>query len=499
MSTGHGKGMESSTSFSNKSSPYGSSGSLSSASAPVPPPHRVPLKSSPSLLSPAVAHNGPEDVQYFQQNYPRASAVSGPKQAYYSIGETAEDGNYLPDSSLQMAILAGKRRYDRLNAPVDPEFPPITVENINTLRQEAKASQDPSVKFFFARFLLDAVKHLRENTQDPIRVKQLKDNLTAEAIKIIKKLTAHKISYADAQFFLANCYGGGLHDLKADPDKAFSLYLQGSKQNHPESCYRAAVCYELGMGTKRDYRYAMQYYRKAANLTDPSGMYKLGLILLNGLIGQSKNPREAISWFLRAAQNADQDHPQPLHELALAYEQEEDPISSVIPDINYARELYTQAAQLGYAPSQYKLGLAYENGLLNCPIDPRRSIAWYSRAAEQNDSNAEIALSGWYLTGADNVLIQNDKEAYLWARKAADRGLAKAEYAVGYYNETGVGVVHNLDEAKLWYQRASKHGDEKATQRLQTLAQVHQVTVKRRPTRDKNNGSSGKDSDCTIM
>lgn len=501
LPTSDAKRMEEfSNNISNKFSPYESSVSLSSSGSappPLPPPHRhIPLNNSPSpsLMSPPITNNGPEDVQYFQQNYPQHA----PKQAYYSIGETAEDGNYLPDSSLQMAILAGKKRYDRLNAPTDPEFPPVTVENINKLRQEAKSSQDPRLQFFFARFLLDAVKHLKSNTQDPIRVKQLKDNLTNEAIKTIKKLTTHKIGYADAQFFLANCYGGGLHDLKPDSEKAFSLYLQGSKQNHPESCYRVAVCYELGMGTKKDYRYAIQLYRKAANLTDPSGMYKLGLILLNGLIGQSKNPREAISWFLRAAQNADHDHPQPLHELALAYEQEENPILSVIPDVNYSRELYSQAAQLGYAPSQFKLGLAYENGHLNCPMDPRRSIAWYSRAAEQNDPNAEIALSGWYLTGAENVLIQNDKEAYLWARKAADRGLAKAEYAVGYYNETGVGVVHNIEEAKQWYTRASNHGDPKAAQRLQALAQT-QVTVKRRPTRDKNSDSNAKDSDCRIM
>lgn len=32
---------------------------------------------------------------------------------------------------------------------------------------------------------------------------------------------------------------------------------------------------------------------------------------------------------------------------------------------------------------------------------------------------------------AEGVLKQSDQEAYLWGRKAANKGLAKAEYAVG--------------------------------------------------------------------
>jgi TPR repeat protein len=53
----------------------------------------------------------------------------------------------------------------------------------------------------------------------------------------------------------------------------------------------------------------------------------------------------------------------------------------VIPDIGYARELFVGAAELGYAASQFRMGCAYEYGTLGCPVDPRKSIAWYSKAA----------------------------------------------------------------------------------------------------------------------
>ena len=66
-----------------------------------------------------------------------------------------------------------------------------------------------------------------------------------------------------------------------------------------------------------------------------------------------------------------------------------------------------------------------------------------------------MALSGWYLTGSEGVLKQSDSEAYLWARRAANKGLAKAEYAVGYYSEVGIGVKMDGEEAKRWYMRAA--------------------------------------------
>ncbi len=88
-------------------------------------------------------------------------------------------------------------------------------------------------------------------------------------------------------------------------------------------------------------------------------------------------------------------------------------------------------------------------------VDPRQSIAWYSKAAVQEEHQSELALSGWYLTGSEGILQQSDTEAYLWARKAAQAGLAKAEYAMGYFTEVGIGAPANLEDAKRWYWRAA--------------------------------------------
>ncbi|CAA7267970.1 unnamed protein product [Cyclocybe aegerita] len=336
---------------------------------------------------------------------------------------------------------------------VDLNAPPYTKEYIDQYRQRIKADPDPEAHFLYAKYLIDAAKHIRTQFTDQRSAKKYSEVLIGESLKVIRRLATQGDAYDEAQFFLANCYGTGALGLQVDHERAYHLYLQAAKQNHAAASYRVAVCNEIGAGTKKEPLRAAAFYRKAASLGDTPGMYKLGMVLLHGALGEQKNPREAISWLKRAAEQADEDNPHALHELALLYENQ---AGALVPyDPAYAKSLLTQAAQLGYTPSQYKLGQCFEYGSLTCPIDPKRSIAWYTKAAEKGDAEAELALSGWYLTGSEGVLKQSDSEAYLWARRAANKGLSKAEYAVGYYAEVGIGIKQDIEFAKRWYMRAA--------------------------------------------
>jgi TPR repeat protein len=336
---------------------------------------------------------------------------------------------------------------------VDLSAPPYTKEYIDQYRQRIKADPDPEAHFLYAKYLIEAAKRIGAGARDQRAVKKYRDMLVAESLKVVRRLATQGQPYDEAQFFLANCYGTGTLGLQVDHERAYHLYLQAAKQNHPAASYRVAVCNEIGAGTRREPPRAAAFYRKAASLGDTPAMYKLGMILLHGSLGEAKNPREAINWLKRAAEQADEENPHALHELGLLHEQTNSPL--VVHDPVYAKNLFTQAAHLGYTASQYKLGQCYEYGSLTCPVDPRRSIAWYTKAAEKGDPEAELALSGWYLTGSEGVLKQSDSEAYLWARRAANKGLSKAEYAVGYYAEVGIGIKQDIEFAKRWYMRAA--------------------------------------------
>jgi TPR repeat protein len=337
--------------------------------------------------------------------------------------------------------------------------PPVTLQELSLLQQQVRANpNDHATALKLAKKLVEAVSVLANEggKADAKTTARNREKYTFDAHKLLKKLVS--AGYPEAMFYLADCHGSGRLGLEVDPKEAFTLYQSAAKLNHPQSAYRVAVCCEMGAeeggGTRRDPQKAIQWYKRAATLGDTPAMYKMGMILLKGLLGQPKNPREALSWLKRAAERADAENPHALHELGLLYESAA-PNDAIIRDENYSRQLFTQAAELGYKYSQFRLGSAYEYGMLGCPIDARQSIAWYSRAAAQGEHQSELALSGWYLTGSEGLIQQSDTEAYLWARKSANSGLAKAEYAMGYFTEAGIGAPANLEEAKRWYWRAA--------------------------------------------
>ncbi|KGO70544.1 Tetratricopeptide-like helical [Penicillium expansum] len=378
---------------------------------------------------------------------------------------------------------------------------PVTIEEIQRLQQQARGNpSDQKTQLLLAKRLVEASTVLVEDSSrlDPKTKAKAKEKYVMDAHKILKKLVT--AGYSEAQFFLADCHGEGLLGLEVDPKEAFSLYHSAAKQGHAQSAYRVAVCCEIGQeeggGTKRDPFKAVQWYKRAAALGDTPAMYKMGMINLKGLLGQAQNPREGVSWLKRAADRADEENPHALHELALMY-QNASGNDIIVRDEQYASQLFHQAAELGYKFSQFRLGTAYEYGLMGCPIDNRTSIIWYTRAAAQGEHQSELALSGWYLTGSEGILLQNDTEAYLWARKAATAGLAKAEYAMGYFTEVGIGSAANLDDAKRWYWRAAAQGFPKARERLEDLKKGGSRMQKTRLSRSAVNKQS--DGDCVLM
>lgn len=342
---------------------------------------------------------------------------------------------------------------------------PITKADLDQARLDMEASPaSPRLALRYAKKLVEASHILASEggRLDAKATQRNREKYLNEAYKRIKDLVRN--TYPEAQFYMAECYGSGELGLQVDPKEAFTLYQAAAKGGHAAAAFRTAVSCEIGPeeggGTRKDYPKAVQWYRRAAALGDVAAMYKLGIILLRAMLGVPRNVGEAVSWLKRAAERADTDNPHALHELATLHDPANvDPQvrEKVIPDESYSLSLFKQAADYGFKRSQFRLGQAYEYGSLGLEIDNRASIAWYTKAAAQGEHNAELALSGWYLTGAEGMLEQSDMEAYLWARKAAqaEPPLAKAMFAMGYFTEQGIGCPKSLEEAKRWYGRAA--------------------------------------------
>ncbi|OBT96217.1 hypothetical protein VE01_06834 [Pseudogymnoascus verrucosus] len=393
---------------------------------------------------------------------------------------------------------------DLLNAPY-PQPPPVphamfdnsglrsavgsnasllsTQKTLEMYRLNVKKTNDAQTQYAFALLLIDAAREIGLTEPNPATGKQSpklgrdlespyvetaassSQDLLREARAILQKLADR--SYPYAQYYLADGYASGLFNKgKEDYDRAFPHFTAASKHGHAESGYRAALCYEFGWGCRKDPQKAVQYYRQSASKNHPGAMTRLGRACLSGDLGLNRY-REGLKWLKRATDSADPQYNAAPYHLGLLYETGYG--DDVFQDETYAAQLFTQAADLGHAEACYKLGDAYEHGKLSCPRDPALSVHFYTGAAQKGQASAMMALCAWYMVGAEPILEKDENEAYEWARRAAECGLTKAEYAVGYFTEMGIGCRRDPLEANVWYVRAAEAGDERAQYRLAAI------------------------------
>ncbi|KAG0793893.1 hypothetical protein G6F62_000925 [Rhizopus arrhizus] len=315
-------------------------------------------------------------------------------------------------------------------------------QTINMYRKNLKRTNNMETQCDFAIFLVEAAKHIDEQNNDN------RQGYLLEAKRLLKKIAAR--GHYESQYYLAN----------------------SAKHHHADAAYRAAQYYENGLGTKRTRQ--KQLFIIAAILNHPGAMYRIGLAAIKGELSLSRNTRDGYKWLNRSAEAANAQYPHALHELAQLYENGLD--STVFVDTNYSIHLYHEAATLGYAPSAYRLGECYKLGKLGCVKNPALSVYYYTIAAEQGHSLSCIALASWCLVGIPGILSSSEEQAYHYTLVAARAGLPKAEYALGYFTELGIGTAQDLSLALHWYRTAAGHGDMRAIDRLRQ--QELQVMVK---------------------
>ncbi|KAK4190546.1 hypothetical protein QBC35DRAFT_72750 [Podospora australis] len=349
-------------------------------------------------------------------------------------------------------------------------------KTLEMYRQNVKKTNDFSILYSFAVFLIATAQEQGITLEDNRRTKSPKPDavtgqpssphdLVREARAILQKLSNN--GYPFAQYYLADGYASGLFSKgKEDYNSAFPLFVLAAKHGHAESAYRTALCYEFGWGCRKDPAKAVQFLRTAASKRHPGAMTRLGKACLSGDLGE-KRYREGIKWLKLASEAADNIYNAAPYHLGCLYETGYG--DDVFLDENYAAELFTQAADLGHPEANFRMGDAYEHGKLNCPKDPALSVHFYTGAAERGHAAAMMGLCAWYMVGAEPVLEKDEEEAYEWARRSAELGHVKAQYAVGYFTEMGIGCRRDILEANVWYVKAADAGDERAKVRLAAI------------------------------
>jgi TPR repeat protein len=116
-----------------------------------------------------------------------------------------------------------------------------------------------------------------------------------------------------------------------------------------------------------------------------------------------------------------------------------------------ALPLLQQLAEQGNAPAQFHLAQMYRDGQ-GVTQNNDQALIWYRKAAEQGQVEAQNYL-GWFYSAA-----QDYSPAVAWYRKAAEQGYAEAQYNLGWLYAKGRGVAQDDKQAVDWFSKAAQQG-----------------------------------------
>jgi hypothetical protein len=117
---------------------------------------------------------------------------------------------------------------------------------------------------------------------------------------------------------------------------------------------------------------------------------------------------------------------------------------------------YHKAAEQGNADAQSYLGYLYDKGQ-GVPQDYAQAAAWYRKAAEQGVAQAQFNLGVLYHDG--HGVPQDYVQVATWFRKAAEQGDALAQGRLGLMYNVGQGVPQDYAQAAVWYSKAAERGN----------------------------------------
>ena len=348
----------------------------------------------------------------------------------------------------------------------------------------------------------------------------------AEAAKWYIK--AAEQGYADAQYQLGKMFAQGI-GLAKDGTQAVKWFKKSGEQEHAGALRRLWEIYAEGQGVPKDTVEALNWLKKAAELEFPDSQYNLGIVYEEGR-GVARNDAEAAKWFrlaaelghaaaqnrlgrmyaigrgvslndvkarglfVQAAEQGDADSQNSLVEqirnaaakgdteaqtiLGLLYRDDggfadyvfHSKAQGIKLDTVEAAKWFRKAAEQGFAPAQYYLGMLYYSaGFWGRGIekDYAEALKWFLKAAEQENAAAQYFLMDMHIYG--NGVKKNETEALKWLKKSAENGHVPAQYELGKRYVDGTGVASNHAEAAKWLEKAVKQGDENAVEILQFI------------------------------
>jgi hypothetical protein len=130
------------------------------------------------------------------------------------------------------------------------------------------------------------------------------------------------------------------------------------------------------------------------------------------------------------------------------------PAPSIDPALLATANQGDAAAQVAIG-EQYAQAAATEHDKARLADDYQQELAWYRKAADQNNIPGEMHLAALYRDGGGKTIPRDMAQAAAWYRRAADQGDPTAQGTLGVLYSMGQGVPHSDVEAYFWLDLAA--------------------------------------------
>jgi TPR repeat protein len=225
----------------------------------------------------------------------------------------------------------------------------------------------------------------------------------------------------EAAMILADLYNTGRGPVARDPQEARKYLDRALYVGHIPAAMALGEIYYNGIDTPRNVKKAADAYRKAASFAYAPAAVALAQMYAAGEIDGKADPAVALAWYAVAAQ---QDHPEGLRAVAIAYDRGE----GVAADPARALSFYKLAASQGDPASQAAIGTYFYTGEGGLPKDMALARKWFELAATGGDPDGAFNLAAMPARGQGGDLDR--VKAWGWLKIAEKLGHANAGAAV---------------------------------------------------------------------
>jgi TPR repeat protein len=198
------------------------------------------------------------------------------------------------------------------------------------------------------------------------------------------------------------------HGMETNMEAAIQDFRQAASKGHVDAQSNLGVIYMEGIYIQQDYEVALTYLRQAADSGNSEAQWRLGDLLTHGHGMPEPNFGEAVHWYKRAAEL---ENPKGLLKFGLMHEYG----YGVLKSYKEAAKNYDLADRLGEVEATYYLALmhAYGRGFRQ---DFQRALLLLQKSAAMGHPPSMVEL-GKMLVHGQGVPVNYDM-SLVWFRKA---------------------------------------------------------------------------------